>query len=101
MLAFARLPGESILIGDPASNDVIVVCVHEVRGDKVKIGVSAPRDIIVDRLEISRRKEAASDWSFSGRLKSILTNIERLKKNDLLRHRDRATSRRPVEKDAT
>lgn len=47
MLILTRKSGESIHIG----ND-IVVWVLAVRGDKVKVGISAPRDVPVHRSEI-------------------------------------------------
>ena len=40
MLVISRKPGESFLIGED-----IEITVFEVSGDKVKLGISAPRDI--------------------------------------------------------
>lgn len=47
MLVMSRCPQESIMIGD----DVKVIVV-DVRGDKVRLGVEAPRSIPVHRLEV-------------------------------------------------
>ena len=47
MLVLSRHPDEKIHIGDN-----IVLTVVEVRGDKVRIGIEAPRDITVHRQEI-------------------------------------------------
>ena len=47
MLVLTRQREEVICIGD----DVRVVLV-DIRGDKVRLGVEAPRDVIVDREEI-------------------------------------------------
>jgi len=47
MLILTRKPNESVMIG----NDVEVV-VLEVKGDQVKIGIRAPREISVYRKEI-------------------------------------------------
>lgn len=47
MLVLTRLRDESIVIGDN-----IVITVVEVRGDKVRVGISAPADIPVHRQEV-------------------------------------------------
>lgn len=47
MLVLTRKEGEKILIGDD-----IVVEVIEVRGDKVRLGITAPAALRVDREEI-------------------------------------------------
>ena len=36
------------------------VCVTEIRGDKVKIGVEAPLEVQVDRLEVWEAKQKAA-----------------------------------------
>jgi carbon storage regulator len=52
MLVLARRVGESLVV-----NDNIVVTVLGVQGDQVRIGVDAPRDIMVFREEIYRKRE--------------------------------------------
>lgn len=47
MLALTRRKGESLVI-----NNNIEVTVLEVRGDQVKIGINAPKDIPVYRQEV-------------------------------------------------
>jgi len=47
MLVLSRHPGESIIIGGE-----VVVTVVEVRGDKVRLGIEAPRSIDVHRKEV-------------------------------------------------
>lgn len=47
MLVLTRRVGQSIVIGDD-----VVVTVLEVRGDQVRIGVEAPRDVSVHRQEV-------------------------------------------------
>ena len=47
MLVLTRSQNESIQIGDDVN-----VMVVEIRGDKVRLGVSAPRETPVHRLEI-------------------------------------------------
>lgn len=60
MLVLARRVGDSIVIGDD-----IEITVVEVRGDKVKIGIKAPKEITVLRSELLEaagraNKQAAS-----------------------------------------
>ena len=47
MLVLSRKKSESIIIRDD-----IVVMVVEVRGDKVRLGIEAPREVSVHRLEV-------------------------------------------------
>jgi carbon storage regulator len=47
MLVLSRKKGENIVI-----NENIVITVVEVRGDKVRLGVVAPKDVIVHREEV-------------------------------------------------
>jgi len=47
MLVLSRKKNESIVI-----NDKIVITVVEVRGDKVRLGVVAPKDVAVHRQEV-------------------------------------------------
>lgn len=47
MLVLSRKKNESIII-----NDNIVVMVIEIRGDKVRLGIEAPKDLPVHRQEV-------------------------------------------------
>ncbi|HQZ67267.1 MAG TPA: carbon storage regulator CsrA [Planctomycetaceae bacterium] len=47
MLVLSRKRNESVII-----NNNIVVTVIDVRGDKVRIGIEAPRDVSVHRQEV-------------------------------------------------
>ena len=47
MLVLSRKKNESIVI-----NDEIKIVVVEIRGDKVRLGVEAPRDVPVHRQEV-------------------------------------------------
>jgi carbon storage regulator len=51
MLILMRRPGETICIG----ND-ITVTVMSLDRNRVRIGVNAPRDVVVDRQEIAEKK---------------------------------------------
>lgn len=62
MLILTRRPGETIVIGE--SVEVIVMAVA---GNQVRLGVKAPKDVIVDREEIAQRKEAEKKASPHGR----------------------------------
>ena len=47
MLVLSRKRNESIII-----NDNIVIMVIEIRGDKVRLGIEAPKDLPVHRQEV-------------------------------------------------
>jgi len=47
MLVLSRKKNESIII-----NDDITIVVVEIRGDKVRLGVDAPKDVPVHRMEV-------------------------------------------------
>lgn len=55
MLVLSRSEGESVMIGSD-----IVVTVLEVRGDVVRIGIDAPREVKVHREEVYRALEEAN-----------------------------------------
>lgn len=50
MLVLSRKKDEKIMIGDD-----VVITIVEVRGDKVRVGIEAPRDIPVNRSEVVER----------------------------------------------
>lgn len=54
MLVLSRKEDESVIIG---AN--IEVRVLEVRGDTVKLGFAAPREVEIDRSEVRERKETS------------------------------------------
>ena len=59
MLVLSRKKNESIVI-----NDDITIVVVEIRGDKVRLGVEAPKEVPVHRNEVYeaiRRNQAAND----------------------------------------
>jgi carbon storage regulator len=55
MLILTRRSGETVHIGDD-----VVVTVLAVKGNQVRIGISAPRNVAVDREEIFERKRNES-----------------------------------------
>ena len=56
MLVLSRKRNEQILIG---SN--ITVTVTDIKGDKVRLGVEAPKEVPVDRLEVAEKKRATQE----------------------------------------
>ena len=61
MLILTRRVGESLLIGDD-----VVVNVLGVKGNQVRIGVDAPKDVTVHREEIYDRIQAEKDDTNAG-----------------------------------
>ena len=57
MLVLSRKKNESIII-----DDKIVITVIEIRGDKVRLGIEAPREVAIHRSEV-RDAIAAADVS--------------------------------------
>jgi carbon storage regulator len=55
MLVLTRKPEQSLLLGD-----TITVTVLAIEGDRVKLGIKAPRDIAVLREEIHAQLHAAN-----------------------------------------
>lgn len=59
MLVLSRKKDEKIVIGDS-----ITLMVIEIRGDKVRLGIDAPRDVSVHREEVYeaiRREQSTTD----------------------------------------
>lgn len=54
MLVLSREPKQKILIADN-----IVIEVIDIRGDRVRLGITAPRHIPIDRAELREEKERA------------------------------------------
>ena len=55
MLALTRKVGEKIIIGGET-----VVEIVEIRGNKVRLGVTAPKHIIIDRTEVHEARIAGT-----------------------------------------
>ncbi len=53
MLVLTRKVGEQIRVGD----DIVVTLVR-IQGDKVRLGIDAPRDVPIHREEVRRRLAA-------------------------------------------
>ena len=61
MLILTRKVGESVLIGDDIS-----ITVLSVRGNQVKLGVEAPKEVSVHREEIYQRIKQMKDEPYLG-----------------------------------
>jgi len=61
MLILTRRPGETIKIGEG-----IEITVIQVKGNQVRLGVTAPREVQVDREEIAQRRIANPNWRKAG-----------------------------------
>lgn len=54
MLVLSRKRNEAIVIGED-----IVIMVAEIRGDKVRLGIEAPRDVTIWREEVYLKNHSA------------------------------------------
>ena len=55
MLVLTRRAGESVMIGDN-----VIITVLEARGDVIRLGIEAPREVQVHREEVYRELQAAN-----------------------------------------
>jgi carbon storage regulator len=60
VLVLSRRPGESVVIGDD-----VVITVLEVRGDVIRLGITAPRSVQVHREEVYRELRRANEEAAS------------------------------------
>ena len=60
MLALTRKNGEALMI-----NNNVEITILEVRGDQVKIGISAPKDVPIYRKEVYLQIQEENKASFS------------------------------------
>lgn len=73
MLVLSRKKNESIVI-----NDDITVVVVEIRGDKVRLGIEAPKEVPVHRREVYdaiKHNKAASDEDEAGEIRATETQL--------------------------
>jgi carbon storage regulator len=50
--AFTRRPNESLHIGKD-----VVITVLVIKGQQVRLGITAPKDVVIDRAEVHARKQ--------------------------------------------
>ncbi len=70
MLALSRKKGESLVI-----NNNIEVTVLEIKGDQVKIGITAPKEVPVYRKEVYLQIQEANQASMTGGSLEALKNL--------------------------
>ena len=75
MLVLSRKPGTEIMIGDD-----VVITILDIQGDRVRVGISAPRNIPVHRgeiyAEIQEEQTEAVDAAPVAILKTLATSGE-------------------------
>lgn len=71
MLILTRRPGERLCIGEN-----VVVSILAIKGNQVRIGIAAPRDVAIDREEIYERKLADRRGGGSGDPDSEMPSAE-------------------------
>ena len=67
MLALTRKKGEALMI-----NNNVEITILEVRGEQVKIGISAPKDVPIYRKEVYLQIQAENKASFSPEAMDVL-----------------------------
>ena len=75
MLVLTRKPGQSIMIGDGVEVQVL-----SVTGEKVRLGITAPRDVDIFRDEVYDRieKESSGDDDDEGANAAVADALQRL-----------------------
>jgi len=79
VLVLSRKKNEKIVIG----NDVIVT-VLEIRGDQIQIGISAPREITIHRMEVYESIKKVTEEAARSTTTEALDELRRMrqKKDD-------------------
>src|SRR4051795_1089137 len=92
MLVLTRKSNQSIMIGDD-----IEVSVLSVMGEKVRIGISAPRDIPVFRKEVylEIQQDRANEAAGKDDVDAAPTNLSSTKQGDSPHHLGRRSSESP------
>jgi len=70
MLALSRRKGESIVI-----NNDIEITILEVKGDQVKLGVAAPKDVPIYRKEVYSQIQEANKAAMTEASPEALKNL--------------------------
>ncbi|MGA9371935.1 MAG: carbon storage regulator CsrA [Solirubrobacterales bacterium] len=78
MLVLTRKPGQSIMIGDGVEVQVL-----SVSGEKVRLGITAPRDVSIFRNEVydrieSENRSGGDDDDDDGADEAVASALERL-----------------------
>ena len=70
MLALTRKKGEALVI-----NNNIEITVLEIRGDQIKIGISAPKDVPIYRKEVYLQNQQENEAAISADGLDALNNL--------------------------
>lgn len=70
MLALTRRKGESLII-----NNNVEITVLEIRGDQVKIGISAPKEVPIYRKEVYLQIESENKAAITAENVDALKNL--------------------------
>ena len=70
MLALTRKKGEALV-----SNNNVEVTILEIRGDQVKIGISAPKDVPIYRKEVYLQIQKENEASINANSFEVLKNL--------------------------
>lgn len=70
MLALTRKKGEALVI-----NNNIEITVLEIRGDQIKIGISAPKDVPIYRKEVYLQIQQENEAAISADALDALNNL--------------------------
>ncbi|MGN1167902.1 MAG: carbon storage regulator CsrA [Lachnospiraceae bacterium] len=70
MLALTRKKGEALVI-----NNNVEVTILEIRGDQVKIGISAPKDVPIYRKEVYLQIQKENEASINANSFEVLKNL--------------------------
>lgn len=70
MLALTRKKGEALVI-----NNNIEITVLEIRGDQIKIGISAPKEVPIYRKEVYLQIQQENEAAISGDGLDALNNL--------------------------
>ena len=70
MLALTRKKGESLVV-----NNNIEITVLEIRGDQVKIGIAAPREVPIYRKEVYEQIQEENKAAFNAEDLEALKNL--------------------------
>ena len=70
MLVLSRKTGEQLLIGDD-----VVVTINRISGNRVAIGIEAPRDVRIVRGELERKQVASNGGAASKSASMGGTNV--------------------------
>ncbi|MGD9560459.1 MAG: carbon storage regulator CsrA [Oscillospiraceae bacterium] len=79
MLILTRKPGQGFTVGDD-----IEITITEISGDKVRVGINAPKEVKILRLELSETVEEnqqAANKADAGALRALADGLKKQEEN--------------------